>query len=688
MVLLMVRFCSGARWGLLLAALLLPGPGQAQSSALIDSLTRQLRQAPTDSMRVKYQIGLGLAYMPHDSALTRRYLTQARRLSRQSGYGVGEAQALTNLSTYHNFLNQNQPALRYARLARLRYDSLYRLRPEKRLLMGLAMVVQNEGTLLAKQGNFTAEIRAYLQAAGYATQLGDSALVGTILLNVGTRFKALGQTSKALRYWEQSATLLEKSRNSHYIDRLMYAAVAYIQLAELHIEARHLPLAWKYLQKCHRLVQAGQADQFRAEYYVSMANYYLKAKAPAQVVEMVRSGLYWARRKADLNLEAQLELMQGSADALLGRYAAARPAVTRSLRYFRQIGDVSLQVLALDALADLEEKDRRFPAALRYVEQGHHLRDSLAATASKIEINTLENKYQARQKEQQIRVLQQAQQLEHADLRRQRTLNVLYLMLLGWMLLLGTLSYLVVRQRRQRQRQHARAQEARIAALQQERQLLATEAMLKGQEEERGRLARDLHDGLGGMLSTVKLYLGSARGNLVLTPESARLFSRSIEHLDSSIQEMRRVARDLMPEALLTFGLPAAVRDLCETLQHGQPPLRVQCEVFGLEEAPAERLPQRTELVVYRLVQELLNNVLRHAQARQVIVQLTRHGSQMQVVVEDDGRGFDLAVRPLAAGVGLRSIQARVDYLGGTLDLQSAPGQGTTATIDFHLRAD
>ena len=126
------------------------------------------------------------------------------------------------------------------------------------------------------------------------------------------------------------------------------------------------------------------------------------------------------------------------------------------------------------------------------------------------------------------------------------------------------------------------------------------------------------------MLSTVKLYLGSARGNLVLTPESARLFSRSIEHLDSSIQEMRRVARDLMPEALLTFGLPAAVRDLCETLQHGQPPLRVQCEVFGLEEPLAERLPQRTELVVYRLVQELLNNVLKHARAGQVIVQLTR----------------------------------------------------------------
>jgi two-component system, NarL family, sensor kinase len=265
-------------------------------------------------------------------------------------------------------------------------------------------------------------------------------------------------------------------------------------------------------------------------------------------------------------------------------------------------------------------------------------------------------------------------------LKRQRTLNFLYLSLVGGLLLLGGLSYLVLRQRQQRQRQRQHEQDRQIAALHQERQLLATEAMLRGQEEERSRLARDLHDGLGGMLSTVKLYLGSARGNLVLTPESAQLFSRSIEHLDSSIQEMRRVARDLMPEALLTFGLPAAVQDLGETIQQAHPQLQVQCEVFGLE----ERLPQRTELVVYRLVQELLNNVLKHAQARQVIVQLTRHEQQVQVVVEDDGRGFDTR-QPLAAGVGLRSIQARVDYLGGTLEVQSQPGQGTTVTIEFTL---
>ena len=600
---------------------------------------------------------------------------------------MGEARALANLGAHCEFLNQNAAALRYAQLARARFQALYRQRPEKRSLAGLTAVLQNEGTLFAKQGNYTAGIRAYLQAAGHATQLGDSALLGLILINVGIQFQVLDQTEKAMSYWRQSVELLEHIKDSPSASQFPYLVAVYIQLANVHIEAGHLPLAWPYLRKCRRVVLSGRADQFKSNYYGTMAYYYLKANAPAKVREMIRPALFWARQKGDQTAVAQFGLVQGSADVLLGHYAAARLVVTQSLRYFRRIGDVPAQVQALDILADLEEKNRQLPAALRYVRQTHHLQDSLSATASKIEINTLENQYQARQKEQQIRTLRQTQRLQRAELRRQRTLNVLYLTLLGGLLLLGALAFVVVRQRRQRQRQREVAQEARIVALQQERQLLATEAMLRGQEEERGRLARDLHDGLGGMLSTVKLYLGSARGNLVLTPDSARLFARSIEHLDSSIQEMRRVARDLMPEALLTFGLPAAVRDLCETLQHGQPPLRVQCEVFGLENLE-ERLPQRTELVVYRLVQELLNNVLRHAHAQQVIVQLTRHGSQVQVVVEDDGRGFDPAARPLTAGVGRRSIQARVDYLGGTLDLRSAPGQGTSATIDFHLRAD
>jgi signal transduction histidine kinase len=204
--------------------------------------------------------------------------------------------------------------------------------------------------------------------------------------------------------------------------------------------------------------------------------------------------------------------------------------------------------------------------------------------------------------------------------------------------------------------------------------------MLQGQEEERSRVARDLHDGLGGMLSTVRLYLGALGGRVVLPEEPARLFTQSLEHLDSSISELRRVARNMMPETLLRFGLVQALQDVCEATQQTGA-LDVQFQVHGL----TERLEQRTEVVIFRIAQELLTNVIRHAKARSVIVQLMRHENLLQLVVEDDGQGFQPTTA--RAGVGLRSIQARASYLNAQLDIQSEPGQGTSVTLELALPA-
>ena len=149
-------------------------------------------------------------------------------------------------------------------------------------------------------------------------------------------------------------------------------------------------------------------------------------------------------------------------------------------------------------------------------------------------------------------------------------------------------------------------------------------------------------------------------------------------HLDTAIGELRRVARHLMPEAILTFGLARALADLCEAAQQAGS-LRVQLQTYGL----AERLPSPTEAALYRMAQELLTNASRHARAHHVLVQLMRHPDTLHLVVEDDGQGFDPA--RAQAGVGLRSVRARAAYLGGILEVQSAPGQGTTVSFELAL---
>ena len=199
--------------------------------------------------------------------------------------------------------------------------------------------------------------------------------------------------------------------------------------------------------------------------------------------------------------------------------------------------------------------------------------------------------------------------------------------------------------------------------------------MLKGQEEERSRMAKDLHDSLGGMLSGVKLSLGAMKGNIVLSEENTRLFSNVLDQLDHSINEMRRVAHNMMPEALMKLGLQQAVQDYCDGLNESNK-IVFRTQFYGLE----NRLDAATEILVYRIVQELLNNVVKHASATEALVQVMRHDQNLNITIEDNGIGF--VPNEAKTGVGLSNVRSRVDYLKGYFDIQSTAGSGTSIHIE------
>jgi signal transduction histidine kinase len=180
------------------------------------------------------------------------------------------------------------------------------------------------------------------------------------------------------------------------------------------------------------------------------------------------------------------------------------------------------------------------------------------------------------------------------------------------------------------------------------------------------------------MLTGVKQTLNAMKGNQVISEESARGFNRALEMLDTSIGELRRVARNMMPEALLKFGLNDAIRDMCDAINDvGQ--VRVQYQSFGLQ----DRLAESREVILFRIVQELLNNAIKHAHASQIIVQLLRDENRVHLTVEDNGHGFDIQKLQTAPGIGWLNIKSRVDYLGGTLQLKSEPGKGTAVEVEF-----
>ena len=202
----------------------------------------------------------------------------------------------------------------------------------------------------------------------------------------------------------------------------------------------------------------------------------------------------------------------------------------------------------------------------------------------------------------------------------------------------------------------------------------------KAVETERTRLARDLHDGLGGMLSGIKLTLGSISGNKVLTENHAVVFTKVLYQLDNTIAEMRRVVHSMIPEALLKFGLTEAVEDYCEGINESNS-VKMKFTAIGL----LQPLPQTTEIVLYRIFQELSNNAIKYAAAKNIFVQLNKHERGITLTVDDDGKGFETTTLANIRGDGLKNVQSRIDYLKGSWEIHSSAGKGTSVIIEIPL---
>ena len=206
-------------------------------------------------------------------------------------------------------------------------------------------------------------------------------------------------------------------------------------------------------------------------------------------------------------------------------------------------------------------------------------------------------------------------------------------------------------------------QQQRIRELEKDRQLVAVDSLLKGQEEERSRLAKDLHDGLGGLLSGVKFSLSNMKDNLIVTPDNMAVFERSLDMIDTSIRELRRVAHNMMPEMLVKFGLDEALKEYCNFVNA----TKLICSKIPVIRNGNPDWTVRKEIIIYRIIQELLNNILKHAAASEALVQLIKEENRLSIVVEDNGKGFDPSVLENNKGAGWTNIRSRVDYLQGRI---------------------
>jgi len=271
----------------------------------------------------------------------------------------------------------------------------------------------------------------------------------------------------------------------------------------------------------------------------------------------------------------------------------------------------------------------------------------------------LETKYETGKKDQQI-----------ADMARNQRM-MLMTGIVGLLAVASILMALFFRYRLTNSRKTLAEQ--RVSQLEQEKKLIATQAVLDGETSERSRLARDLHDGLGSMLSVIKLNLNDIKEGVTLEAEDVGHFNNALSMLDDSIKELRRVAHNMMPDSLMRYGLKVSLTDFCHSVSNAQ------FHFFGTD----KRLDSKLEIMVYRTVHELVNNAIKHAEAEMINVQIIQENERLSVIVHDNGIGFNTSA--IKGGMGLSNIEKRVKVFNGEMNIYSQPGKGTEINIEFKL---
>ena len=491
----------------------------------------------------------------------------------------------------------------------------------------------------------------------------------------------------ALEYLLKALQIAEEIGNKQDIALLL------VSMSNYHRFLRNFERAKYYAERAKIIAEKINYDKGKILVYYNLGElcfdenedesieYFLKMLALSQTIGNKRDEIYslqslaysYCLKKGDLDKAEKygtecLRLAQefGTKKTLICAYTALSYVYLYQQRYDDcktavlkawEIDSLDIQLSTLTNLAaaylysgELDEAHSFFVKYAYYLEEysGMQFQKTIA---------DMDIKYETEKKEMRIALLEKEKTLYY-------TVSIS-----GIALLLLALGLLYFRNRLSSQKR--KMAEQQIKQLEQEKQLIATQAVLDGEATERSRLARDLHDGLGGMLSVVKLNLKDMKGYVMMDSSDAECFDKALNMLDQSISELRRVAHHIMPESLMRYGLKVSLEDFCRVIPGAH------FQYLGED----IRLDSRLEVMIYRCAYELVNNAMKHAQATTINVQLMIDNGIISLTVQDNGIGFD--PQTVNTGIGLENIRTRIAVYNGKMFIHSLPDNGTEVSIEI-----
>ena len=648
-------------------------------SVFLDSLEKELKKTDNDSTNVFLVLQLASRYRPYDSTKSMYYLEKGYRMVKKLNWDYVYGYYYENKAAITFFSEKEKKRLFDTAISY--YQQSARAKRNKKETSDAILSVANckgqIGDILLGDQKYNEAIAEYMLAADAwknSDDVNKGIGMGVYYGKISTVYYKLNQFDKALEYDKLSLGLLMANNDEENI------AFSLIYICDDYLHLHQLDSGLAYLDRAKPLVEKLNNSSLNVQYYNKLGNISRQKKDFKGAIGYFNKTLAISAQKKDQYQVVTSQKIIGACYGALNDDLTARNYLVEALKGAKEWNYEIEKMEILKELVAIEKRTNHPADAFTYLEQLDIIKDSNSIATTKKAIAEIENKYQASEKEKQISQLQNDKQLQALSIKQKSTLNYFLSAAVTALLVLGFLTYRNLRNRQLLAKQQDQLQQQRIRELEKDKQLVAFDAMLKGQEEERSRLAKDLHDGLGGLLSGVKFSLINMKDNFIMTPDNMTVFERSLDMIDVSIKELRRVAHNMMPEMLTKFGLDEAVKEYCNSINTTKL-LTVKYQSLGME----TRLENTVEIIIYRIIQELLNNTMKHAAATTSFVQLIREGNRLNLVVEDNGKGFDSSLAESNNGAGLANVRSRVDYLKGQLAIHAEPGKGTLVNIEFNV---
>ncbi|OCB76243.1 sensor histidine kinase [Flavobacterium piscis] len=634
-------------------------------SVYIDSIAKITKNTKSDSIKCLYSFKLSKLYlMVQDAKKSKEYLEQANKLKSKYPF-LNDAGIFYNS---YSFLEKGdadgfEKALLDGnnKLKKYYNTEAFRIR---------AIILQNYGIMQQRKNNEKLYMKLLINEAipvakksrDYELISGLYKAVAIIFMNNNEREKASEYLSEAQMYIERaikkSPTLAESRMETYIIN------------AENLVELRHFYDAKKVLDKAFSTLKNFPESNLNDSYFYAEGLYYSKQNKNTIALESYEKGIKSAEKHQNQIALNRLKYAEYEVNFKLKNYEKAKANLEYLLEKTPFIVD---QKNYYNKLSEVYNATKNYDKAYFYANKSNRINDSLNDTKFKSEIVELEAKYKKAENEKKINLLQSQNEKAALLVNNNRLNTILFAVLSVLLFLIVLFLWILNNNQKKLSIQKEINHEQELTSLEDQQKLSVSNALIEGEEVERKRIARDLHDGLGSMLSGLKIHLKLAEKENALSAVEVNNL------LDKSIKELRNISQNLMPESLLKLSLEHALRDLCMANSNA----KTQIEFQYLIQKP--NLPKNYEIVIYRIIQELLNNALKYADASLILVSCSQNKDTFFITVEDNGVGFDIMDKN-NNGMGLRNIKNRVEILKGKLEIESEVNKGTSAYIELKVK--